>query len=98
MQQRNTLRPEAIEENALHRAAGTDETAAQRIERQQSMVSPQLKNTDKALARTPNGDPCACHSDRCQLEPCNDILQGVGSQFSGVSDPSFESGTSLEIY
>lgn len=93
-QQRHTISYEAIEENALHRAATTDESAAQRIERQQSVVSSQLQETEKAFAGHNDTEHCDFHSNGCQEKHetvADGILHGVGSQFVGRSDPLSDS-------
>lgn len=94
LQQRNTVCPETIEGNALHRAASTDETAAQRVERQQSVAALQLQTTDGSLAHITNGNNGASHSNRNPPKhdrPANAVLHGVGSQFAGSPDPASES-------
>lgn len=92
-QKRNTVCREAVEGNALSRAASTNETAAQRIARQESVVAIQIQLTDEALRRVTNGGSHASHSDRCQPESLatSGVLQGVGSQFGDSSDPSSDS-------
>lgn len=93
LQQRNTICHEAIEGNAVHRAASTDETAAQRIERQKFEILQQLQNTVQALVSINSGDARSPHSNRCQLKyksGADGVLRGVGSQFDGVFDPSSE--------
>lgn len=93
-QQRHTISPEAIEGNVLHRAANTDESEAQRIERQQSAVSWQLQGIGRALAGDNNAGPCDTPSNGSQEKyeaVVDGILHGVGSQFVGRSGPLSES-------
>lgn len=91
-QKRNSLCLEEIDGNVVFRAANTNETAAQRIEHRESVVAIQIQLIDEALGCVINGDSDASHSDRCQPNPvANGTLHGVGSQFSGSSDPSSDS-------
>lgn len=67
-------------DNVLVRAAYSDETAGQRVQRQQASVAPQLQGIDASLAvqgsRTAsngaNAGTCSSQSDE---------LRGIGAQF-----------------
>jgi len=48
------FRLQAIEANYLHRAANSNETAAQRSHRQQAMIGPQIQRIDEPLGRSTN--------------------------------------------
>lgn len=80
---------EAIEANCLQRAANSNETALQRMQRQQAVIGSQLERIDECLNRASNGFAPAVCADRSRHELVgNEFLQGIGSQFDGVSGPN----------
>lgn len=80
---------EAIEANCLQRTANSNETALQRIQRQQAVIGSQLQRIDEFLKRTSNGHTPAVCADSLGRRPVNDdLLQGIGSQFNDVSGPN----------
>lgn len=79
----------AIEANCLQRAAQFNESAVQRMQRQQAMIGSQLQRIDECLKRTPDGHMPAVDAGRAGSGLVdNDLLQGIGSQFDGVSGPN----------
>lgn len=88
-QQACKVRSEAVEASCLHRAANSNETAAQRIHRQQAVMGSQLQRIEESLGRTTNGQATMVAADRPQRGFVgDDLLLGVGSQFASGSDPA----------
>lgn len=80
---------EAIEAVCIQRAANSNETALQRMQRQQAVIGSQLQRIDECLNRTKNGQSSAVGGDSPQSGLfVDDLLQGIGSQFEGVSGPN----------
>lgn len=80
---------EAIEANCIQRAANSNETDVQRVQRQQAVISSQLQRIDECLNRTKDEQSSAVGDDRPQRGlVVSSLLQGIGSQFDGVSGPN----------
>lgn len=83
---------EVTETNCLQRAAQSNESAVQRVQRQQAVIGSQLQRIDECLNRTSDGDMSAIGSGRDGSGLVdNDLLRGIGSQFDGVSGPNSKS-------
>lgn len=88
-QQSYNIGLEALEANCIQRAANSKETDVQRMQRQQAVIGSQLQRIDECLNRTENGKSSADGNDRPQSGlVVNSHLQGIGSQFDGVSGPN----------
>lgn len=79
---------EAISENAIHRAANSNETTAQRVQRQQALIASQLQLIDSSLPHDASHVPPTIRNNKPQRSAASDdLLYGVGSQF-GVTPGS----------
>lgn len=79
----------ATEVNCLQRAANSNETAMERIQRQQVVIGSQLQRINECLNHTTSSHTSDVGAYRPQRGPnVNGLLQGVGSQFDGVSGPN----------
>lgn len=80
---------EVTEANCLQRAAQSNESAVQRMQRQQAVIGSQLQRIDECLHGTSDGNMPAVGAGRAGSGLVDDdLLQGIGSQFDGVSGPN----------
>lgn len=73
---------ETISDNAIHRAANSNETVAQRIQRQQASIASQLQRIESKLPQSTNEGSSVSRNDELRRSGvADDLLYGVGSQF-----------------
>lgn len=86
-----SIHSQVIDENCLHRAANSNETVAQRIHSQQSMIGAQLQHIDESLVRSTCGQTfgSGLNADRPhqELNGTYLLLLGIGSKFGSGSRP-----------
>lgn len=76
---------ETISDNAIHRAANSNETAAQRVQRQQASIASQLQRIEGKLPHNTAEDSSISRNSKSQQSAiADDLLYGVGSQFSAT--------------
>lgn len=73
---------ETISDNAIHRAANSNETVAQRVQRQQASIVSQLQRIESELPQSTNEGSSVSRNDELRRSGiADDLLYGVGSQF-----------------
>lgn len=84
-QQDHSRYMETIGDNAIHRAANSNETAAQRVQRQQASIASQLQRIEGELPHNTIEDSSISRNSESQRSAvADDLLCGVGSQFSAT--------------
>lgn len=76
---------ETIGQNAIYRAANSNETAAQRVQRQQTCMASQLQRIGAGLPQSTNEGSSTSRNDGPRQSVADDLLYGVGSQFGATT-------------
>lgn len=84
-QQNHSYCVETIGDNVIHHAATSNETAAQRVQRQQASIASQLQRIKGGLPHnTKEGPSVSSNNEPRQSAVADDLLYGVGSQFDAT--------------
>jgi hypothetical protein len=78
---------ETISGNAIHRAANSNETTAQRVQGQQASIASQLQRIENSLPHSSDEGSSNIGNTNPQRSAASDdhLLYGVGSQFGATS-------------